>query len=122
MIQCQGLEREVALSKDKQGTWGLGGSDCSVYCSHGPDKVTPAQLPRSGNAHQPPHSSCTAKPQVEDEAGHVVLYYLVVLKEPSLLDVCPVFILGAERGPGVRAHGLTHRFREIQDLNITRLV
>lgn len=47
MIRCQGLEREVALGKDKQGTWGLGGSDCSVYCSHGPDKVTPAQLPRS---------------------------------------------------------------------------
>lgn len=71
MIQCQGLEREVALGKDKQGTWGLGGSDCSVYCSHGPDKATPAQLPRSRNAHQPPHSSRTAKPQVEDEAGHV---------------------------------------------------
>lgn len=63
-----------------------------MYCSHGPDKLTPAQLPRSGNAHQPPHSSCTAKPQVEEKAGHVVLYYLVVLKEPSLLDVCSVFI------------------------------
>lgn len=50
MIQCQGLEKEVALNLmpgPSKGRGVSGGSDCSVYCSHDTAKLIPAQLPWS---------------------------------------------------------------------------
>lgn len=50
MFQCQGLEKEVALSLMPGPSKGYGvsvRSHCSVYCSHGTAKVIPAKLPWS---------------------------------------------------------------------------
>lgn len=92
MIQCQGLEREVALSKDKQGTWGLGGSDCSVYCSHGTHQTRQLLPSFPGQEMHINPPTAAALPSLRWRTRQDM--------SPSLPAVCPVFVLSAELSAG----------------------
>lgn len=101
VIQCQGLEKEVALNLmpgPSKGRGVSGGSDCSVYCSHDTAKLIPAQLWKLASL---PHCSYS----VEVKAGQFALHYRVSvsaeLKEPSLPTRCPVLSEGAELSAGI---------------------
>lgn len=104
MTQCQGLEKEVALSLmpgPSKGHGVSGGSACSVYCSHGTAKVTPAQLPWSLENFLMAVFLPSLRWRSRQDILPCISLFLAVLKELSLPAHGPVLMLCAELSAGI---------------------